>query len=262
MNATSMTFNRIRYRFDDFTLSNYRRLVELAKENGFEFSFFDRDYASAGKILLWRHDVEFSPHVALRMASIEHACGVKATYFFQLHSEFYNLLEREVTQIALDIRSMGHEVGLHFDSHFFDVQSEEQLECSLALDARYFQSILGTNVRAFSFHNTTPFILSCERLEYAGLLNVYARYYKTHFSYCADSTGYWRYELLDDVLRSPDISKLQVLTHDAMWSETALAPRQRVFQSVDDHAERLKRFYDAALLQYAAKNVDEDSVYE
>lgn len=257
-----MISNRLRYRFDDFTLPNYRRLVELAKESGFEFSFFNRDYASTGKVVLWRHDVEFSPHVALKMASIEKACGARATYFFQLHSEFYNLLEKEVTQIVLDIKSMGHEIGLHFDSHFFDVQNEEQLERYLLLDADYFQSILGSKVRAFSFHNTTPFILSCERLDYAGILNVYSQHYKTYFSYCADSTGFWRYELLEDVLRNPNSRRLQVLTHDAMWSEKSLAPRKRVFLAIDDHARSLKNYYDAALKHYGAKNVDQDVVYE
>jgi hypothetical protein len=251
-----MTSNRIRYRFDDFTLANYRRLVELARESGFTFSFFDRDYAASGKILLWRHDVEFSPYVALKMASIEQACGARATYFFQLHSEFYNLLEREVTQIVMAIRSLGHEIGLHFDSHYFNIQSEDQLEHYLALDAAYFDRVFGVQIRAFSFHNTTPFILACERSEYAGLLNVYSQAFKKQFVYCADSTGFWRYERMEDVLQNPTINRLHVLTHDAMWGDAVLPPRQRVYQAIDAHAQRLKMFYDAALKHLGAKNID------
>jgi hypothetical protein len=244
------------YRFADFTIDRYRQLIELARSNGFVFVAFDSIFPSDGRIVLWRHDVEFSPHVALRMAKMEVAAGVKATYFFQLHSEFYNVLEKEVSQIVAQINALGHDIGLHFDSHYFNIQSEDQLEDYLAMDAAYFNRVYDLQIRAFSFHNTTPFILSCEQKKYAGLINVYSRDLKQQFAYCADSTGFWRYERLEEVLNNPAIKRLQVLTHDAMWSETVLPPRQRVFTAIDEHAQRRKSFYDRALQQLGAKNID------
>jgi hypothetical protein len=248
--------SQMTYRFDDFTITNYRYLVDLAMKNGFEFVLFHEVRDDMHKQILWRHDVEFSPHTALRMAEIEADLGAKATYFLQLHSEFYNVLEKEVSQIVARIKELGHDIGLHFDSHYFNIQTEDQLADYLALDAAYFNRIFGVRIRAFSFHNTTPFILSCEQTEYAGLLNVYSSDLKQQCAYCADSTGFWRYERLEEVLNNPQITRLQVLTHDAMWSETVLSPRQRVFTAIDEHARRKKSFYDAGLERLGARNID------
>lgn len=250
-----------KYRFKDFTISNYKNIIQTAKRNDFQFSFYYDSYSSGTKHLLWRHDVEFSPFIALKMAEIEVEERVKATYFFQLHGEFYNVLEKEISEIVFKIISLGHDIGLHFDLHYFDVTNEEDLEKYLTLDTQYFNSIFGTDIKVFSFHNTNPFILSCEKEHYAGLINVYSRRFKDHFIYCADSTGYWRHERLVDVLNNSNIQKLQVLTHDAMWSDEILAPRQRVFKSIDENAFRIKRWYDSTLYNFGAQNVDFDKAY-
>jgi hypothetical protein len=250
--------NKKKYRFEDFTIKNYRTILQTAKKNEYRFLFFHEPYSRDSKQVLWRHDVEFSPFIALKMAEIEATEGVKATYFFQLHAEFYNVLERVIADIVFKIRELGHDIGLHFDSHFFNVTNENDLEKYLAVDRYYFNAIFGTDIKAFSFHNTNQFILGCEKDSYSGLINVYSRYFKEHFNYCADSTGYWRYERLTDVLNNPNVQKLQVLTHDAMWSTEVLPPRQRVFVSIDENARRIKQGYDGALKKLGAKNIDGD----
>lgn len=255
--------NQQTYLFDDFTLENYRKIIQLAKSNHFEFSFFYDQHNNANvKTVLWRHDVEFSPFVALRMAHIEAAEGAKATYFFQLHSECYNVLEEAVADIVLKIKALGHDIGLHFDIHFFNINDEIDLETYLSLDIHYFNAIFGTNIKVFSFHNTNSFVLSCDKHFYSGIVNVYSTYFKEHFTYCSDSTGYWRYERLIDVLNDPKVQKLHVLTHDAMWSKTVLPPRQRVFLSIDENSWRIKKWYDDTLKKFGAKNVDWNHVLE
>lgn len=253
---------REKYKFGDFTIEKYRTLLLSAKENEFLFAFFYEPHTADSKQILWRHDVEFSPFKALRMAEIENEVLVKSTYFFQLHSEFYNVLEKEISGIVYQIKSYGHDIGLHFDSGYFNVANEEDLEMFLRLDAQYFNAIFKTEVKAFSFHNTNPYILSCEKERYADMINVYSRYFKERFAYCADSTGYWRYESLLDLIKNPKIKKLQVLTHDAMWSDEILSPRQRIFESIEEHSQRLKKLYDTGLAKLGAKNVDWDNVYE
>lgn len=74
--------NREKYKFDDFTLANYERLVALAVEKGYNFISYTDEFIENRKDMLWRHDVEFEPDVALKMAEIEHKYRVKATYFF------------------------------------------------------------------------------------------------------------------------------------------------------------------------------------
>ena len=71
------------------------------------------------------------------------------------------------------------------------------------------------------------------------------------------STGYWRYEILDEVLRNPTVRHLQVLIHDAMWTEEVLSPRQRVMKSIQSNAERIKKQYDQILTSLGANNIDE-----
>ena len=80
--------NREKYHFDDFTFENYQRLIKLAKEKGFQFILHKDEFVPERKDIIWRHDVEFEPELALKMAKIEHDEGVIATYFFQLHSQY------------------------------------------------------------------------------------------------------------------------------------------------------------------------------
>ena len=74
---------------------------------------------------------------------------------------------------------------------------------------------------------------------YGGLVNVYSSYFKERYNYCGDSLGYWRYNRLEDVLKDEKIQHLQVLTHDANWSEEVLSPRKRFIKAMYTHAERL-----------------------
>lgn len=272
--------NREKYDFDCFTLENYPRMVGLALEQGFAFEVYREEYDWTRKLILWRHDVEFSPYIALEMAKIEAELGVKATYFFQTHAETYNIFERSVSNIALEVAELGHEVGLHFDSHYWnggkrttecsdagqregtvgttEYTEKEWLEMCIGKDARYFEDCLGIRPRVFSFHCTDAFIKSCEAIRYGGLLNVYSSFFKGKFAYCADSTGFWRYERLEDRLRDTAVRHLQVLTHDAMWSREVMAPRQRVFAAIEERARKTREWYDETLARFGAKNVDED----
>lgn len=230
--------NREKYRFDDFTLTNYRRLLELALSKGFQFISYSDEYEKERKELLWRHDVEFEPDIALKMAEIEHSLGVKATYFFQMHSQYYNLFNNHYTKVFHGIRSLGHDVGLHFDSYYWKINDEAQLEEFIRLDRDYFEKTLGVKIDAFSFHNTTPFTQSCLAYRYGGLVNVYSSHFKQNYNYCGDSLGYWRFDRLEDVLNDDSVRHLQVLTHDANWSEEVLSPRKRFVKAMIDNAER------------------------
>lgn len=251
--------NRELYNFDFFTLDNYRRMLELAISEGYSFEGYQKEYDWSKRIVLWRHDVEFSPYTALKMAKIEHELGVKATYFFQTHAETYNLFERSISDLVLEIKSLEHEVGLHFDSHYW----KDKLECGvkveglIKIDDRYFDECIGIRPKVFSFHCTDDFTKSCEDMEYAGLINAYSKFFKTKFVYCADSTGYWRYERLDDRLCDSAVRHLQVLTHDAMWSESVMSPRKRVSAAIEERANKTKSWYNQVLVDFGAKNIDD-----
>ena len=52
--------NREKYKFDYFTLNNYRKLLELAIANNFQFISFSDNFVSERKDIIWRHDLEWS----------------------------------------------------------------------------------------------------------------------------------------------------------------------------------------------------------
>lgn len=252
--------NREKYKFEDFTLANYRRLIEIAKDKGFEFILHKEEYVENRKDIIWRHDVEFSPDIALEMAIIENELGVKATYFFQMHTPYYNTFEKRYTEILYKIKDLGHHIGLHFDSHYFNIKSEEELNKYVSIDKKYMEDVLKIDIDTFSFHNTSPFILSCEAYKYGGLINVYSSFFKEHYNYCADSTGIWRYDRLEDVLKDDTVQHLQVLTHDGMWSHEVLSPHQRIMKCIQNYADRIKRGYMKGLPTTGNINVDDDEI--
>jgi hypothetical protein len=243
------------YRFNDFTMSNYKKLLEIALQN-YSFSFYSDIKSYGNKTMILRHDVEFSVPIALEMAKIEHQLGIKSTYFIQLHGDFYNALESNTFNIFKEIESLGHEIALHFDAHFWQIENEKDLDQFLHIDKKTFALYFQVEPKVFSFHNNNAFTLSCNKDSYLGMINVYADYYKKDIGYCADSTGYWRFEILEDRLIMAKDSVLQVLIHDGMWQNEVLSPRRRVYKVIEDHANFMKKSYDETLVKFGAKNID------
>ncbi len=242
-----------RFHFSDFTLESYRRLLGLALRS-YEFRRFD-DFRDAERFVLWRHDVDLCPRSALALARIEAEAGVSATYFFGLHSEFYNLLEAETTECAKEIGALGHSFGLHFDCSFHDIRNETRLAEELRRERALVEQILNGSIRVFSYHNPTAMELSFSELEYGGLINTYSHYFRSRVGYCSDSNGYWRHRRLEDVLQRAADERLQVLTHPGWWQERAMSPRQRVQLCIDRRAARTAARYDRLLAEAGRENV-------
>lgn len=246
---------RSKYRFHDFTLENYRKLLMLALKN-YSFSFFKNNFNYAIKTLILRHDVEFSVPIALEMAKIEHDLGIRSTYFIQLHGDFYNAMECKTFKKIREIESLGHQLALHFDAHFWEITREDQLDSCLKKDKDSFEKYFFAEPIVFSFHNNNAFTLSCNKETYAGMINVYSDKFKKDYGYCTDSTGYWRYEVLEEILVEAKDNVIQVLIHDGMWQDKVLPPRRRVYKVIDDHAAFMKKSYDETLAKFGAKNID------
>ena len=79
----------------DFTLTKYRELLTELK-----------DY---GDVIL-RHDVDLKPQNSSKTAQIESELGWKATYYFRAVPESWD------ESIILEIASLGHEIGYHYES--------------------------------------------------------------------------------------------------------------------------------------------------
>src|SRR5947208_11960648 len=97
----------------DFTEEHYRAILTATRRR---YSFASFDERPDTPHVLWRHDVDLSPHRALAIARLEADAGVLSTYCVLLHSEFYNLLEAGITERIREIVRLGHRLGLHFDA--------------------------------------------------------------------------------------------------------------------------------------------------
>jgi hypothetical protein len=218
----------------DFTESAYRELLHAAKSRYAFVSVRDALSAPAGSVL-WRHDLDLSVHRARRIAEIEAEEGVRSTFFILLHSAFYNPLEWEVADRIRSILAGGHELGLHFDPLFFDGHGEG-MEGALAKERRLLEEIFDCEVRAFSLHNPELAGWNDGRDEIAGMTNVYGDTLRGEWTTASDSSGYWRFGPIREVIESGEHERLHVLTHPEWWVPEPMSPRERVNRAIEGRA--------------------------
>lgn len=244
------------YEWSGFTESAYIDLLESAKAH---YAF--TSYVDAAKLVkphvLWRHDVDMSVHRAAKLARIEVEKGVCATYFLMLRSPFYNLHEPAVLARAREIVALGHAIGLHFDmSAYPSSVALDELTERLTDERDLLAHLLDCKIEAVSFHNPeVGGALEYNQLMLAGMVNAYAGEIKTNYKYCSDSNGYWRHDVLPDLLASKKHSKLHILTHPEWWTPTPMPPRERVERCVLGRASAVMRDYDDCLERSDRKNI-------
>jgi hypothetical protein len=243
-----------RHNHSDFTRSNYRKLLKLARDayTFRNFTDFDRDE----RFVLWRHDVDASVQSALCLAEIEADEALTATYLFNLHCVVYSVFEKETTDCIREIQALGHQLGLHFEAAHYGIRSEDELQARLSWERGVLEDLFGQEIRVFSFHNPAAFELSCRAWKYAGMINTNAEYFREEVGYCSDSNGYWRFRRLEDVLTEAEDERLQVLTHPAWWQETVMPPRQRIQGVVDERGRKIMALYDDQLDEGGRENID------
>jgi hypothetical protein len=132
----------------------YSAFLVKAQERGFSFVRFQDFLPGAPSLppryIALRHDIDFAPAYALEMAEMEHAAGIASTYFVLVDGQFYNPLTSEVIRQLRRIRSLGHEMGLHFavSSVVHDDIGKE-----VALRLEVLSAIVGAPVHSFSQHD-------------------------------------------------------------------------------------------------------------
>lgn len=97
----------------DFTHNAYKACLETIADAGYSTQTFN-DYMLNGPdsdlVVLIRHDVDRRPSQALKMAEMEAARNIKASYYFRDKPHVF------VPGIIQRIRNMNHEIGLHYES--------------------------------------------------------------------------------------------------------------------------------------------------
>ncbi len=241
--------------FKDFTEKNYRRLISLGKN---KWRFIDiTEYKKDGNLCFWRHDVDLSLKRAYRICLIESEENVSSTYFLNLHSRFYNLLESDSLKLVFKIIDCGHQIGLHFDMKYFTnfSRNNQTLSSVIKKEKKYLEDILGIKLYGISFHNPDDIVLKNESDVVCGMVNTYGPYFRKNYIYCSDSNGYWRHKHLEDVLSTNQLKKIHILTHPGWWTPTALSPDKRVKRCINGRAKDVYQQYLNTLKLYKRENI-------
>lgn len=157
------------------------------------------------KTIVLRHDVDVSATYALEMAKMEQAKGIKSTYYFRWSTADPNVIKT--------IRSMGHEVGLHYETLATYVKEKnikssqeitpavkEKLRDRLKLEIAEFKQKFGDiytiashgadeNIK-ISLSNYQAIVQGQNPADFGIVEEAYGEILK-HFTYISDSGGFW-----------------------------------------------------------------------
>lgn len=218
-------------------LGSYRDLILPFKELGYQFVTFPELAAPSGQIAL-RHDVKFDTGAAVKIAEIEAELGVRATYFFGLRFNFYNLLSKQNLDNVRRVMELGHETSIHFDPTIYD-----DFRAGLAMEAGLWQAIFGQSVKMVSLHRPSPYFQELDE-PIAGIDHVYQRKYFRDVKYFSDSRGEWRFGHSHDSAEFKAGASIHLLTHPIWWIIDGANANEK-FQAYVDR-DQARMIYDVA----------------
>lgn len=194
----------------DNRFGSYEDFLKGFQTQGYRFTFFNEINQPKKQIAL-RHDIDFDTNFALQSALIESKLGIKATYFFLLRSNFYNILSPQDFENIQFIRKLGHCVSIHFDPSIY-----EDFHKGLQLEVDLFREIFYLDVNIISLHRPNTFFQELDQPIY-GIEHTYQSKYFRDIKYFADSTGVWRFGHPFDSLEFSLQKSLHILIHPIWW---------------------------------------------
>jgi len=221
----------------DFTLEHYFETLESVRD---EFQIgpvknFLKKHENKKNIFL-RHDVDFSLDYALDMAQSEEKYGFCSTYFILLHSEFYNPYSVKGKEIISKIASLGHEIGLHYDTRFLskDMQkTNEQIKNQILI----LEDISSSYVRSVAPHipsETQNIAIDLKELD---ILNTRGEDIVKDVFYISDSGRYWRNGCMCNHIRNQN--NIQILTHPIWWVENSRSIKKQLDLFIEKESTKL-----------------------
>ncbi|MDQ7007949.1 MAG: hypothetical protein Q9Q40_12020 [Acidobacteriota bacterium] len=237
----------------EMSLDSYERLLTRARRMGYAFPMVSelRDrLPPRPRILLLRHDIDVSPVCALEMARLEHALGVRSSYFVLLHSPFYHPGAPPHIDALRKIVDLGFEVGLHYDVEFFRRRGIEPLE-GIGRDTRALEALLGIRIRSVSQHR--PASSEVLRGISRRLVDAYSPHLTRNLHYISDSGFRWRGASLEQELGVRQ--RIHALIHPATWA-WPLDMEETYRRCADQAGRRVRAAFDdfiASTHQYLAR---------
>jgi hypothetical protein len=201
---------------DHFSHEVYSETLERAKSLGYEFptvSELKSGSHSRPRFLLLRHDIDVSPRYALRMAQLEHDLGVRSSYYVLLHSLYYNPAAPSHCDALRTIASMGFEIGLHYETDYFENRGLDPLQ-GILHDVAALENILQLKIVSVSQHRPASSTFLKQLNEH--YVDAYNHDLMRNVRYISDSGHKWRGESLMDILGKED--RIHALIHPVTWT--------------------------------------------
>ncbi|WP_052500305.1 hypothetical protein [Priestia megaterium] len=222
-----------------FTYKQYKNVLLQAQKSNYKFiNYDDKKLTSNEKIIILRHDIDFSLEQALRMAQLENSCDVKATYFIMLTSDFYNPCSLNSRSILYDILNLGHDIGLHFDEKAYATKNINELNPFILREIKLLSSIIDKKVKSFSFHRPSRDILD-SNLQLDKIINTYEDRFFSKIKYLSDSRKEWRDQSIDEVIKGELYPRIQLLIHPIWWEDSNLTFNEIFINYTKRHIEKV-----------------------
>lgn len=194
----------------DFSYEFYRNTLSELKKN---HQFVGFESVSTNDVIL-RHDVDIALQPAVKMAKIENELGIQSTYFILIHSPFYNPFSINSSKCINELLSLGHKIGLHYDSSYY-LENYLEPDYIIKKEIEMFSSHFKTNVNVVAAHNPT----TNKKMEINfpdNMIDADSLRFKENRKYISDSVQNWREEPFSNFI---DYENLYILIHPIWWSD-------------------------------------------
>lgn len=210
----------------DFTYRSYETLLRFIHDDLGRPIVPLRDVPDEGPFVILRHDIDCSMAKAREMAELEHRAGARATVFVLLTSEYYNALMPENLAAVREIASMGHEIGLHYDTSALPDGTAGSKADAVVQLARFLESYAGVPITSVAQHNPST---TDERLTIPGFRDAYDRPFFKDIGYLSDSRRLFGAPDVFQFFREHE--RCQFLVHP-LWYHEVERSRREAFDDI------------------------------
>ena len=221
-------------------IGKYTDLMFKFLDKGYKDVFFN-ELSSEYNQLIIRHDVDFDCEFAYKMAKIEYILGVRSTYFFMLSNSIYNLFSEKNRRYVKNIKTLGHNISIHFDFDVGDLEKEIDI----------FESFFDTEVDIISIHRP-----DLELLNQIDVEHTYLPKYFEDIKYFADSRGEFRYGHPTESEEFKKRKSIHLLIHPAWWMSDKSNPIEIIQDIIDRNHEMNKKFFRENSIPYREHSND------